>query len=287
MDTFQPLRSLQFFSNFEKLFDKLKFNVPLMTFLEEMVKNNVIISGSSILYCLLGENSFGDLPPSDIDIYVPFTTSETCNSSYSVQPFEHFIYNSLTTEKAKESSYGCDYNLMNDVALVRTFSTPKLLDESKSRLQGFRNCSNDSNDREEYELDIITVRKDPKEFISEVFDLSFCKVFFDGINVYGKDSLEDILSQKGTVDRLSVPCHSYNGDAVFINDCLKFCDYMRYDRLISVLSDSLATYNIEDIWMRPAKYENDKVLISLLKTITRVEKYIKRGFTITYHGAKL
>ena len=92
------------------------------------------------------------------------------------------------------------------------------------------------------------------------------------------------MLKTGNLDRYSFPAHSVNSDYSYIRNFFNKNDINDAKNMMGILVpvDSPMFRNLDDVKENPINYEDDKPLISLLQTITRVNKYMSRGFKIKF-----
>lgn len=162
---------------------ELQYSICFNEFCCKLKENNAIIAGSFVLSCLLDEEYSG----SDIDIYLKQTTDNCENSCYPVQPFESWLYELYISDKDSNfACYAAQYSFLEEIEYVRDFGT-SLTDKS---------------------IQIITLKCDPIDFISNQFDLSFCKLYFDGYTVkHAKNyDISRLLLKVGYLENYSSHC---------------------------------------------------------------------------------
>jgi len=284
-----------FLPRFEKLFAKTKLDIPCEKFLSHLHLAGGVIAGSSILSCILGT----DYPFMDMDIYIVHQTDKPKgNASYPVQEFEYWLYSNLS-QKDRKISYANAYHEFEDIKNIRTMMSGELY------------------------MDIVSVES-PRAFIEKNFDLSFCKVYFDGISLYSYQPLDELLDQTGYITNMSSGCTQNN--YVQARDCAqdfvislsqnpkdleyvekafaivleKFNYCSEKDQVARILMREiiskckLTNPIMNDFWyaeLGTAIHPNEVTLeenrlITLLKMCQRMLKYYKRGFQITAYPSK-
>ena len=112
-------------------------------FIQKMIAQKAIIAGSIVLSCMLSEV----YPHQDIDIYL-----QTKQKGYRiVEPFEEYLFGVTQYSCAKNG-----YSLLRNIKYTRSFT--------------------------KY-LETIVLDMDPTKFVIQNFDLSFCKLIFDGYTI--------------------------------------------------------------------------------------------------------
>ena len=235
-----------------------------------------VISGSFPLMCLLD-----DLPDpfiSDVDIYGLFNESDMGRSTkhqsvYPIHEFEENLYKDMGG-RWDVVGQNCLYTVLK-IVYVRDYYT-----------------KGNDDDKNKPKLQFISTQMDPVKFITKTFDLSFCKVIFDGNNLF-VDKFEDTIQKKGMVS-----------NTVEYSDCLPMLrDIINEGR---GLSDPKFYGDITQIFVEATEAENykqhpfikflakfkSKIIegniffdippgyIGVVTLILRIIKYINRGFNI-------
>lgn len=208
-------------------------------FIDKMKECNGLIAGSFALQCLLNE----EYPNSDIDVFIKGN-----------DPHAFYNINNITGEEVISKKFTKFDTYLYEKYAINSDSdnTSKAAPPSeylvngifKSQKYNIKNttCTMGS------EINIIQVNSNPKDFIMNAFDLSFCQSYFDGEFIYYH---KDTLSKKGHI------CQ--------IPECKDLTNYFRHKPMLSPYKSRMG-------------FKNDLITRNVIE---RVKKYQKRGFDIT------
>jgi hypothetical protein len=165
--------------------------------IEAIKKNKAIISGSFILQCIYGVI----YPGSDVDIYI-------------------IGENSDTTEWTKQSGWTEDWKFMYDITKNHTYDKTKTITANPYPIMPIVSRTYIFDD---IKLNYILI--DPKfksisEFILKYFDISICKVMFNGERLY-IHNLNDIITRSFSIDRNTTKYIRVNRDEREIDDIIQ------------------------------------------------------------------
>ena len=243
------------------------------TIFKQLRDYKCVISGSFPLMCLLDK-----LPKpftSDIDIYGLYDKSDKDRSTkyrsmYPIHEFEENLYKDI---KSKWGAHGHHEG----------YSTLKI--------EYLRDYYTRENDGSEYKIQFISTQIDPTKFIAKIFDLSFCKIIFDGNNLF-VDRFEDTIQKKGILSNVS----KYFDYLPILKDVINEgqglsvpyfneIDYISYEqteiekykqhtfiKFLSKFKSNIVRDNV--FFVIPEDY------VAFVSQISRIIKYINRGFKI-------
>lgn len=242
-----------------------------------LIKYNCVISGSFPLNCLVGQPHV-----SDIDIYGKFDESDvqratTLRAGYPVSLFEEELYRKLnaTPNDALANSYPS-----LSVKYVRNYNIDK---RAGIESRGIGDV-----------IQYVSVDSDPVRFINTTFDFSFCKVIFNGKELY-VHKFHSTIKKEGTIENIAVlsdleactmikdvydnpwdisnyDTKSRYGRGDFVTGNYRFCSKNKY---------------FNDYHDKRQSYRTPRLDLSIademkLITATRSIKYKIRGFTILF-----
>jgi len=192
-----------------------------------------LIAGGSVL------NAYRplDLPRQDIDIYVPVKNAVLFFDKFVRDPVDSIIIQDENfIEKSYKSTLYCNSFLhKNGIKKVYNFISLKENDIGRSY---------------ELEFDVMIVRnrKTPLEVVNN-FDLTFCQIWFDGINVYASHP-KDVQERRGTLQGDYVNLF-LQGNRFLKNRIIKYGD-----RGYKVFMDEKSSSDLTQIFSYPNHYSS-------------------------------
>lgn len=244
------------------IYTKLEsYGIDVDRFITNLKKDNYVIAGGFVLSCMIGQ---ADLWNSDIDIY----------RRYNGNPIRDFT------------------QLEGDAYQYANYQPQKVISDSRyTCLEDIFNIKTYECDR--FSMDIIDVKIDVNEFICKTFDLSFCKLAFDGdrIMYYGLDrhgnetlNYQQLICRWGVFQSLTPHVErDFNeySQLVWTNlrlsrktslDIIQYYDRQTlFPKVQPILGDKGLSEEDEAQLRRVERY---------LKSLKRIRKYQSRGFKV-------
>jgi len=227
-------------------------------FCAELIKNNCIISGS---FPLLSLHGTFNINKSDIDILGKYDSKHDdigrqVNSIYPVHPFEKYIY---STNGYDAQAGSPDYDTLDGFNYTRDYWVKDSKPEKK--------------------FNFVSTIIDPKVFIKTTFDISCCKVYFDGAALYIVN-FDEILNKQGkyNISQRDLELHDcadffeHGGNTFDYNKYRKFVRNNRLECECPLINNNKDCRRDKCIIIRKMK--------RIMRSFERIEKYKKYGFTI-------